>query len=425
MAFLIGPMKHHIDGHKETTENNEILKIDSDEVAISLSIGSHTATATVNVGDHVKIGDLIGKRDDKFYVPIFSSVSGEVVAIEKRMSARLLPAEHIIIKNDHKDEMTNFDKLGLDANKEEIIDYMKKIGLLGQGGAGFPSYIKYSTDKCETLIINAVECEPYITADIRNIEENLDAFKYGVKLMLKASNAKKCYVAIKKFHKETITKLIDLFKDEELINVFQAEDVYPMGWERTLVFEVLKKRYQSLPIETGAIVSNATSAITLGKTAMTGEYQYERIITISGDNIKEPHNVIARIGATIGELIKACGGVCESPAILIMGGPMMGTCVTKDIVTITPISNAVSVFKEQQYQEYSCLRCGRCVEHCPSSLMPVSIIDAYKFNDVEALSSLHVMDCVECGMCTYICPSKIEVTESIRRAKKLMALRKK
>ena len=425
MAFLIGPMKHHIDGHKETTENNEILKIDSDEVAISLSIGSHTAAPTVNVGDHVKIGDLIGKRDDKFYVPIFSSVSGEVVAIEKRMSARLLPAEHIIIKNDHKDEITNFDKLGLDANKEEIIDYMKKIGLLGQGGAGFPSYIKYSTDKCETLIINAVECEPYITADIRNIEENLDAFKYGVKLMLKASNAKKCYVAIKKFHKETIAKLIDLFKDEELINVFQAEDVYPMGWERTLVFEVLKKRYQSLPIETGAIVSNATSAITLGKTAMTGEYQYERIITISGDNIKEPHNVIARIGATIGELIKACGGVCESPAILIMGGPMMGTCVTKDIVTITPISNAVSVFKEQQYQEYSCLRCGRCVEHCPSSLMPVSIIDAYKFNDVEALSSLHVMDCVECGMCTYICPSKIEVTESIRRAKKLMALRKK
>ena len=425
MAFLIGPMKHHIDGHKETTENNEILKVDSDEVAIALTIGSHTATPTVNVGDHVKIGDLIGKRDDKFYVPVFSSVSGEVVAIEKRMSARLLPAEHLIIKNDHKDEMTNFDKLGLDASKEEIIDYMKKIGLLGQGGAGFPSYIKYSTDKCETLIINAVECEPYITADIRNIEENLDAFKYGVKLMLKASNAKKCFVAIKKFHKETIAKLIELFKDEELINVFQAEDVYPMGWERTLVFEVLKKRYQTLPIEAGAIVSNATSAITLGKTAMTGEYQYERIITVSGDNIKEPHNVVARIGATVGELINVCGGVCESPAILIMGGPMMGTCVTKDIVAITPISNAISVFKEQHYQEYSCLRCGRCVEHCPSSLMPVSIIDAYKFNDIEELSALHVMDCVECGMCTYICPSKIEVTESIRRAKKLMALRKK
>ena len=425
MAFLIGPMKHHIDGHKETTENNEILKIDSEEVAIALSIGSHTATATVKVGDHVKIGDLIGKRDDKFYVPVFSSVSGEVVAIEKRMSSRLLPCEHLIIKNDHKDEKTYFDKLGLDASKEEIIDYMKKIGLLGQGGAGFPSYIKYSTDKCETLIINAVECEPYITADIRNIEENLEEFKYGVKLMLKASNAKVCYVAIKKFHKETIAKLEELFKDEELINIFQAEDAYPMGWERTLVFEVLKKRYKTLPIEAGAIVSNATSAITLGKTALTGEYQYERIVTVSGDNIKDPHNVIVRIGATVAELIKTCGGVNEGPAILIMGGPMMGTCVTKDIVTITPISNAVCVFKEQQYQEYSCLRCGRCVEHCPSSLMPVSIIDAYKFNDVEALSSLHVMDCVECGMCTYICPSKIEVTESIRRAKKLMALRKK
>ena len=425
MAFLIGPMKHHIDGHKETTETNEIKKIHSDQVAISLSIGSHVATPTVKVGDYVKIGDLIGKRDDKFYVPIFSSVSGEVVAIEKRMSARLLPAEHVVIKNDHKNEMTYFDKLGNDASKEEIIDYMKKIGLLGQGGAGFPSYIKYSTDKCETLIINAVECEPYITADIRNIEENLEAFKIGVKLMLKASNAKKCFVAIKKFHKKTIAKLEELFKDEDLIEVFKAEDVYPMGWERTLVFEVLKKRYKTLPIEAGAIVSNATSAITLGNTALTGKYQYERIITVSGDNIKNPHNVIARIGATVAELINACGGVNDGPAVLIMGGPMMGTCVTKDIVTITPISNAVCVFKEKHEQEYSCLRCGRCVEHCPSSLMPVSIIDAYKFNDVDALSNLHVMDCVECGMCTYICPSKIEVTESIRRAKKLVALRKK
>lgn len=425
MAFLIGPMQHHIEGHKEITEANEIIKIGTDEVAISLSIGAHIATPTVQVGDRVKIGDLIGKRDDRFYVPIFSSVSGEVVAIEKRMSASLKPSDHVIIKKDDTDEFKDFEKLSLDASKEEIIAYMKTIGLLGQGGAGFPSYIKYATDKCETLIINAVECEPYITADVRNIEEHLDEFKYGVKLMLKASNASKCFVAMKSFHKETIEKLIKLFEDEEKIVVKPVKDVYPMGWERTLTYEVLKKRYDKLPIEAGAIVSNATSAITLGSTALSGRYCYERIVTVSGDNINNPHNVICRIGTPISKLIEACGGVKEDKAIIIMGGPMMGTCVTKDIVTITPISNAVNIFKEQHVKEYACLRCGRCVEHCPSSLMPVSIIEAYKFNDIAELEKLHVNDCVECGMCTFICPSKIEVTESIRRAKKLLAARKR
>ena len=181
MTFLIGPMQHHIAGHKDLTENKDILKVDSDEVAISLTIGSHTATPLVQVGDHVKIGQLIGKREDRFYVPVFSSVSGEVVAIEKRMSARLAPAEHIIIKNDHQDEKVNFRDINFDATKEDLINYMKEIGLLGQGGAGFPSYLKYSTDKCETLIINAVECEPYITADICNIERNLEDFNDGIK----------------------------------------------------------------------------------------------------------------------------------------------------------------------------------------------------------------------------------------------------
>ncbi len=425
MAFLIGPMQKRIRGHKEATETNEILKIHCDEVAISLAIGSHTALPCVNVGDKVKIGDLIGKRDDRFYVPVFSSVSGEVVAIEKRMSAGLRPADHVIIKNDHADRKKEFSSISLESSKEEIINYMKEIGLIGQGGAGFPSYLKYSTDKCETLIINAIECEPYITADVRNIEENMEYFKDGVKLLLKASNAKKCLIGMKFIHANLITKLNELFKDEENIEVVACKDVYPMGWERTLVYTLLHKRYDKLPIEAGAIVSNATTAITLAKTSEKKCYQYERIVTVSGDNIAKPHNVICRIGTEIKDLIKACGGPKNDPAVIVMGGPMMGTCVTKDTVTITPISNAVNVFEPKEYQEYPCLRCGRCVEHCPSSLEPVTITEAYRFNDVDRLSTLHVNDCVECGMCTYICPSKIEVTEMIRRAKKVMALRKK
>ena len=425
MTFLIGPMQHHIAGHKDLTENKDILKVDSDEVAISLTIGSHTATPLVQVGDHVKIGQLIGKREDKFYVPVFSSVSGEVVAIEKRMSARLAPAEHIIIKNDHQDEKVNFRDINFDATKEDLINYMKEIGLLGQGGAGFPSYLKYSTDKCETLIINAVECEPYITADICNVERNLEDFKDGVKVLFRISGAKKCYIGIKETHAETISKLKELFNGENGIEVKALKDVYPMGWERTLTYSILGKRYDKLPIEVGAIVTNATTAITLAQTIKTKTYVYERYVTVAGDHLRDPHNVLCRIGTPIRELFEACGGIEVSPAIILMGGPMMGTSVTKDEVTITPINNAVLVFDYKEEEKWACLRCGRCVEHCPSSLEPVSISEAYQYTDVDRLATLHVMDCVECGMCTYICPSKIDVTENIRRAKKLFALRGK
>ena len=425
MPYLIGPMKHHIEGYKELTETNEIAKVHCDEVAIPLSVGSHVCKPMVQIGDHVKIGQIVGLRDDRFYVPVFSSVSGDVVAIEKRMSARLLPADHVIIKNDHRDDKVLFSEITLDSKREDIINYMKEIGLLGQGGAGFPAYLKYATDKCETLIINAVECEPYITADVRYIEENLEDFKDGVKTMFKASAARNCVIGIKNTHKELIQKLIELFKGEENIEVRSLKDVYPMGWERTLTFEILKKRYDKLPIEVGAIVSNATSAITLAKSIKTRTYVYERIVTVSGDNIKKPQNVICRMGTTVSELFEKCGGIINGPAIILMGGPMMGTSVTKDEVAITPINNAVLAFEDKNVKSYPCLRCGRCVEHCPSSLEPVSIVEAYKFTDIDRLGLLHVNDCVECGMCTYICPSKIDVTENIRRAKKLYAVKVK
>lgn len=425
MPYLIGPMQHHIEGHKELTETGEIDKIHCKEVAIALSIGSHTCKPVVNVGDHVKIGQLIGLRDDHFYVPVFSSVSGKVVAIEKRMSARLLPCEHIVIENDHADEKELFSEISLDSKREDIINFMKEIGLLGQGGAGFPAYLKYQTDKCETLIINAVECEPYITADIKNIETNLEDFKDGVKVLFKTSMAKKCIIGVKKTHKELIDKLNELFKDEDNIEIKSLKDVYPMGWERTLTYEVLGKRYNKLPIEVGAIVTNATSAITLAKTIKKRTYVYERIVTVAGDNVNKPKNVICRYGTPISKLFETCGGIINGPSIVLMGGPMMGVAVTKDEVTITPINNAVLAFADKETKSYPCLRCGRCVEHCPSSLEPVSIVEAFKYTDIDRLEKLHVTDCVECGMCTYICPSKIEVTENIRRAKKLYAIKKK
>lgn len=426
MPFLIGPMCTPLRSEKHLTDHNEILNLTSKVLAMPLMLGSQEGTALVKVGDHVKLGQMIGLKDDRFYVPFYAPCSGEVIGIEKKNSVRLKPVDHVIIQNDFKDEPCYLEKtVDENSSKEEIVDFMKTIGLLGQGGAGFPAYIKFSTDKCETLIINAVECEPYLTADLRNIEEHYDLFHLGVKLMFIASGAKNCKVAMKLSHSNQIAKLVELFKDDANIDVFPVKDVYPMGWERTLVRTVLNKDYDKLPIEAGAVVANATSAITLATSATTKLPMYQRIITMSGENLANPHNVICRLGTSVHDLIEICGGAKVSPANILCGGPMMGTCIIKDDACITSINNGITIYKHEDIKPMACLRCGRCVEHCPSSLQPVSINEAFKTNDVERLEKLHVMDCVECGMCTYVCPSQREVTEGVRKAKRFYALRRK
>ena len=424
MSFLIGLMNKHIEGHKDLTAHNEILTVDPDTVAISLFVGGVAITPLVKEGDKVKIGDVLGVREDKFYIPVFSSVSGTVKAIEKKQTDSLKPGDHVVIENDHKYEKASAKLLAEDASKEEIINYMKEIGLLGQGGAGFPAYFKYSADKCETLIVNAVECEPYITADARNIEENLDYLKSGIKFAVKASGCKKVYVALKEYKKETIAKLKEVLKDISDLEVVGVKDLYPAGWERALVREILKKEYTTLPIEVGAIVSNVSTLIELARSAKEGYPIYKKIVTVSGDAIEKDANVICPVGTSYHDLVLACGGYEVEEAVLLAGGPMMGTTLTKDEVVVTAVTNAVTVLKYVEYETIKCLRCGTCSEHCPAGLQPVNIVTAFKAKDKDRLEKLQVRDCVECGLCSYVCPSKIEVTENVRRAKKLVGPKK-
>ena len=426
MSFFIGPMRQHLDGHKDLTAHNEIKTYVADTVSIPLVQGAAPISCLVKEGDKVKIGDKIA-MNDRFGVPIFASVSGTVTGIVKKMAANLKPADHVVIENDHKDTKAEPKYLAEDASKEEIINYMKEMGLLGQGGAGFPSFIKFNTDKCESLIINAVECEPYITADARNMEENMEYLRTGVVLGMKASGAKKGYLCIKEYKKEVISKCIELLKDVKDVGVKPVPDVYPMGWERTLVYEVTKKRYEKLPIEVNCVVSNVTSLIEIAKSSKLGTPIYEKFVTVSGNAVKEPHNVKCRVGTSFKELIDVCGGYVEGvdKISLIAGGPMMGSSIVKDEVCTSSISNCVLVNKYEEFEAIKCLRCGACVDHCPSGLQPVNIANAAKANDFDRLAKLKAVDCVECGMCTYVCPSKIEVTENVRRAKRTMMARAK
>ncbi len=428
MSFLIGPMRKHINGHKELTAHNEILSLPKlEKVYIPITMGNAKIEVKVKENDSVKVGDVVALRNDHFYVPVFASVSGKVLGIEKRMGSNLKPADHLVIENDGQyTKAEGLSTLSLEeASAEKIIDFMKEKGLVGCGGAGFPTYVKYNTDKCETLIINAVECEPYITSDAQGMGLNKDLFHLGVKAMFKASKAKKCMVGIKVSKKDLIPVLQDLFKDDKGIEVCPVPDVYPMGWERTLVYELIHKRYDRLPIEVNCIVSNATTAIMLGEAMTSGMPIVEKIVTVSGDAIKEPHNVRCRVGTPFSALVEACGGYTSETVSLIAGGPMMGTSVIKDEVVVASSTNALTILAYKPVESLKCLRCGQCVEHCPSGLEPVNISNALKANDVDRLEKLRPMDCIECGMCTYICPSKIEVTENVRKAKRLMALRVK
>jgi len=428
MAFFIGPMQKHLNGQKELTSSSEVKTLSPEKVYIALVQGNAKIDVLVSEGDYVKVGTKIAERNDHFYVPMFASVSGKVLGIEKRFHTSRKKVDHLIIENDNKyDLLENLNTLDYEkATKSEIVEFIKEKGIVGCGGAGFPTYVKYNgVTTCETLIINAVECEPYITADYRSIHNYLADFLRGTKALFKASGANVCKVAVKVTKKEFIEELQKELASINNINVVAVPDVYPMGWERTLIKNLENKRYDRLPIEAGCVVSNATTAIALGKAMETGSPIVSKIVTVSGNGIKEPSNVEAPVGTIVKEIIEVCGGYNSEEILLLAGGPMMGPAQMNEDFTVAAQSNAYTVLKYVEELETPCLRCGACVENCPAGLQPVNIMNANKSKDVALLDKLNYAACIECGMCTYVCPSKIEVTEHVRRAKRFMALQKK
>lgn len=428
MSFLTGPMNHHLAGHKEKTKHAPVLKsIDPDVVWVPLINGNAPCTPLVKEGDEVKVGTRIAERNDHFYLPLFSPVSGKVTGIEKFMTSGLTQAEHLRIQNDHRHTSERaFPEFDYEkASWEELLDFVKNAGMLGLGGAGFPTYVKYlKPENVDLFAVNAVECEPYLTADYKNIEENIDLLKTGTLALFKLSKAKKGCVAIKEDKKEQIAALKQTFAGTP-IEIRTVPDLYPMGWERTLVFQLTGKRYDKLPIEAGCILNNASTAIALGDAIENGRPITHKYLTVSGEAVKNPQNVYVPVGTRAGEIIEACGGYKEGieDVLLIAGGPMMGRTIPNDKFVVAPQNNGLTVLPNVEKDEVKCLRCGRCTETCPSGLQPVRIQMSAAIFDEEELNKLYVMDCIECGMCTYVCPSKLDVTENVRRAKNFIRTR--
>lgn len=422
MSLFKGPMREHLNGQKELTEHKETVVLKPSVVYIPVTAGyDPNPNILVNVGDKVKVGTKIAAFEARFVVPVFASVSGTVIAIEDRMHQSLRKVKHIVIESDglFEKETGNPTIDWENASREELIEFMKNAGIIGCGGAGFPSYVKYAGAKdVKELIINAVECEPFITSDYKLVEENFEMMLMGVKAMKKMAQAPIAKIAIKKSHPELIELVNKKLQGVEGIVCTPVPDVYPMGWERTLIYEITGQRYDRLPGEVGVVLNNATTAYMFAKAMTTGEGIVARTLTVSGDGVKNPVNVTAPVGTLLKELVAAAGGYTAENILLSCGGPMMGGTVTTDEVSVERQSNAITVQINKPVKEVACLRCGRCSDHCPAGLQPVRIANVAKTKNMEALGKLEVMKCIECGMCTYICPSKIAVTENVRRAKR-------
>ena len=361
------------------------------------------------VGDYVYKYQTIGHKE-RFNVPIISSVSGTVVDIKDG---------YIKIKNDllEKTEKEIINRDVSKIKKEEFLDIIEKAGIIGMGGAGFPTHMKYKTDKnIELLIVNAVECEPYITADYSIMNKKCNELLEGINNIIRINKINNAILAIKKTNVEVIKKFKEIIDKYPKIELRIVRDIYPMGWERTLIKEVTKKEYNILPIELGIVVNNISTIFAINNALKHDIPLVERIVTITGENVKNPGNVMVKIGTSVNEILKFMGGILDD-SVLISGGPMMGVEINKTDY-IKPQMNCILVLpKPKEENIINCLRCGKCVSACPANLAPVLIKEC---SNKEELIKLQVNKCISCGLCSYICPSRIDLRNIVNEKKEVI-----
>ncbi len=412
-----------ISGKKNMSLKNKLTEyLNPEYVYIPLISGYDTNISVfVKKNDYVYKGTTLGKRQGNFPIPILSTVSGTVIGFEEKYYLNGEKIKCVVIQNDFKELVEKKIPICDDItkiSKDNFIDILKNNAIVGLGGANFPTFAKYDTDKnIKTLIINAVECEPYITADYTLALDHAEEILEGVNAILKINNISEAYIAIKK----TNTKIINAFNKYigtfPNIKIYLMPNLYPMGWEKSIVEEILKKSYDRLPIEVNTVVNNVSTIYAIYESLKYSKPLLSRIVTFTGEGIEKTLNIKAKFGTLVSEIIKKyCKYKNTNDLLFIAGGPMMGNSMKCDDLVITPNLNCVLVLpKLKQENCIECLRCGLCVKYCPAKLAPVLIK-----NDCEnpdELKKYEVNRCIECGLCTYVCPSKIRVRDYVQKAK--------
>jgi len=393
-------------------------------IPMSMHIGA-PCTPTVKVGDLVYVGQPIGEAGGFVSAPIHSSVSGKVTAVEDMLMSNGSTSKAVVIETDGEQTVWEGVKPPVIEDTASFLAAVRASGLVGLGGAGFPTSVKLSVkdpSQVEYLLINAAECEPYITTDVQTMLCDTDYVLKGAKLVRKYVGAKNIVIGIEDNKPEAIKLFNERTKEIENFSVASMPSLYPQGGEKVLVYNITGRVIPEgkLPLDVGCIVMNVTSVAFLAKYAETGMPLIEKCLTVDGSAIAKPANVIAPIGTAIKDIVEACGGYKATPKKILYGGPMMGMAVPNDEVPMVKNNNAILAFDEKDArlpEPSACINCGRCIDACPFNLMPNRISRAYKAKDADALNRLKVMLCMECGCCSFVCPAKRELVMTNKLAK--------
>lgn len=410
-------MKVKLNGRKEVSIND--IKIYNKPKYIYIPL-IKDETVIVKKGDYVFKGEIVAHTKGNLYTNIHSSVSGTVIDFVEKTYLDSSKVKCLKIENDFKERIENridqHENIS-DYSKQEFIDILKECGIVGLGGAGFPTYKKYENNNIKTLIVNGVECEPYLTADYMMLKTHISEILEAIDAIMEINKIEKCYIAIKKKYTELINIINEYIGTYLKIKLVLVPDIYPMGWEKQLVEYITSEKIEKLPIEKGIVVNNVSTIYAIYEALKYHKPLIEKLVTVTGDMIKNPTNILVKIGTPFDEVIEYIGGYKrKKDIILIAGGPMMGKSIDKeDLIISSTLGSVIANEYGKVDKTLPCLRCGKCVNVCPAKIEPVLIKDY--INNEEVLKNLNVDKCISCGLCSYICPSKIDVRNYVNEAK--------
>ena len=417
--------------HRKNTQHKPVLRMDvpaSVTIPMAMHIGA-PSTPIVKVGDEVKVGQKIAEASSFVSVPIYSGVSGKVSKIKDYLTANGATTPAVVIETDGLQTVAETVTPPTVTNRDELLAALKESGIVGLGGAGFPTHVKFAADpaRMEYLVINGAECEPYVTSDTITMLERGEDMAYALQVICSILGIQNVVIGIENNKKDAIAAMKKMAATitEAKVKVKVLPAVYPQGGEKVLMYHTVGRVVPEgkLPIDAGCVVVNCTTLATIGTYLKTGMPLVEKCVTVDGGVVANPQNVIAPVGTPIADLFAACGGLTGEPNKILYGGPMMGVTVpdtTEPVMTNTNAVLALSNKETKLPKTTACIRCGSCTNHCPFGLAPVAIAKAYNDKDTEALEALHINTCMLCGCCSFVCPANRPLVQNNKLAKTML-----